>query len=257
VEQEPSYALFDAFPGLALVADAGGKILYSNPYTEQLLKGGLAGDLLKKQLAGPEPGLTQVAGLWFKCVRAPWRDITLYLGVDVTDIQLSSESFMITASTDSMTGIYNRAACLDSLKNYMKQARAGMTFSVSYFDINDLKYVNDTHGHALGDDYIQAVVTVVRESIRGTDIFARMGGDEFLVIFPQCHYAVVIDIMETIMRKLDVLNQSRRKAYQASVSYGVMEVSTETDLDLEYILNTVDRRMYAMKQEYKRRKASG
>ncbi|MDR1531239.1 MAG: GGDEF domain-containing protein [Clostridiales bacterium] len=267
--------LFGGFFGIAVVADASGNIIYSNRYSDDIFGMGLTGKnfdlhvakyfeqdnpLTIEEESEPDNYVITAGDKWHKCLETPFESaglgrLRLFIGIDITDLKVSTDSFMITASKDSMTGIYNRMTGIDCLNNYIRQVSSGkLTFSVAYFDINDLKYVNDNYGHIAGDNYILDVVSIVKDSIRNTDIFARMGGDEFLIIFPKCQYAVVLDIMETIMHKFDLLNQVRRKAYNSSISYGAMELNASTDLDMEYILNTVDSRMYANKQEYKRRK---
>jgi len=133
----------------------------------------------------------------------------------------------------------------------------GEPFTVCFIDLNGLKEINDNYGHLNGDFFIITVVDVIKRAVRQTDIFARMGGDEFLILFPQCHYPVVENIMNNVTKNLDSFNATDTREEKYSISYGILEVRPETvALDPQLILNTVDQRMYTMKDAYRRSKNS-
>lgn len=198
-----------------------------------------------------------IQGEWFRISTVEMsggdgKKAKLYVGIDITEIKKSEAQLLASVSTDSMTGIYNRQAGMDYLKRYVEDVESGNEiFTISYLDLNDLKFVNDTFGHSEGDEYILKVVEIINSSIRQTDIFARMGGDEFLIIFPKCSYHVVENIMETVESKLDVYNNTADKECPYSISYGILEINQEADTNIEHVLNNADNKMYIMKEEYR------
>ena len=87
------------------------------------------------------------------------------------------------ALTDALTGVPNRRAFDRALE---AAAEDGRPFAIALVDINDFKPVNDAHGHAAGDDLLRSCVAAWRSELRGSDVLARIGGDEFAVLLPDC-----------------------------------------------------------------------
>jgi len=89
--------------------------------------------------------------------------------------------------TDEMTGLFNRRGVLDHLRREIDMARRhGEAGVVVLCDIDGLKATNDTHGHAAGDALIRAFATLLRDTVRRSDIVGRLGGDEFAVVLARC-----------------------------------------------------------------------
>ncbi len=89
------------------------------------------------------------------------------------------------ATTDPLTGALNRRAFQFAAdRECLRAHREGTPVSVAYLDLDDFKSVNDRLGHRVGDEVLQAFAARVRDSIRGTDLFCRIGGDEFVLLFP-------------------------------------------------------------------------
>jgi diguanylate cyclase (GGDEF)-like protein len=90
------------------------------------------------------------------------------------------------ARVDSTTGAANRRAFLEDIESEMARAsRYGKPFTVGILDLDNFKAINDTRGHAAGDEALRAVVDVLRRNLRAVDSVARLGGDEFGVILPE------------------------------------------------------------------------
>lgn len=90
------------------------------------------------------------------------------------------------ADEDALTPVANRRAFVRQLTRMIAFAhRYGVPASVVYFDINNMKQINDAHGHPAGDAALRHIATVLRENIRSSDIVGRLGGDEFGVILAQ------------------------------------------------------------------------
>lgn len=100
-------------------------------------------------------------------------NVYLFKSSDYLSIKLSSE-------TDALTGVLNRKAGINFLKEKMQQVQVKKgALTICFCDVNNLKEINDTHGHKLGDSLIKNVARVIREGLREGDEVARLGGDEF------------------------------------------------------------------------------
>ncbi len=89
------------------------------------------------------------------------------------------------ARRDPLTGLYNRRAANEFLhKEFLRMQRSGDCFAVIMLDIDYFKRVNDTHGHDVGDAVLQHVAAILHDSVRATDMVARFGGEEFLILLP-------------------------------------------------------------------------
>jgi two-component system, cell cycle response regulator len=105
----------------------------------------------------------------------------------------------IVARTDALTGILNRGAIVRRLEEEMARAlRENVALSVGMLDIDHFKCVNDTHGHAVGDIVLRAVVQRSQTVLRRYDVLGRFGGEEFLVIVPGAESPQALEILERI-----------------------------------------------------------
>jgi diguanylate cyclase (GGDEF)-like protein len=106
------------------------------------------------------------------------------------------------AMIDSLTGLYNRRFAEQRLASEVaRSARKGHPLTIALLDLNGFKYINDTYGHAAGDSALQAFATALNQAIRSGDLAVRMGGDEFLLILPECNLAqlrLVLDRIGTV-----------------------------------------------------------
>ena len=111
---------------------------------------------------------------------------------------------------------------------------------MAYLDLNGLKKINDTLGHAAGDAYLRRFAASVQKQIRDTDILARIGGDEFLLILLGCS-------RDNAEKRLDVIRRRMAEDIdQFAFGAGVVE-SSEAD-NLEDLLSLADQRMYSDKK---------
>lgn len=94
------------------------------------------------------------------------------------------------AMIDSLTGLYNRRFAEQRLASEVaRSARKGHPLTIVVFDLNGFKFINDTYGHAAGDSALQAFAVALNQAVRSGDLAVRMGGDEFLLILPECNLA--------------------------------------------------------------------
>lgn len=106
---------------------------------------------------------------------------------------------------------------MDSLAEKNKEA------AFCYCDLDGLKYVNDTFGHAEGDAYISDFAEILRKNTRGTDILARVGGDEFCVVFVDCNVAAAEQRMSAIQKQFE---ESSGDRYDRCFSFGIAAIDT-------------------------------
>jgi diguanylate cyclase (GGDEF)-like protein len=107
------------------------------------------------------------------------------------------------AITDPLTGLFNRHRLADALDiEFERAVRYGRPVSMIMMDMDDLKAINDTHGHAAGDAVLRAVAEAIRKNIRRLDLPTRYGGDEFLVLLPETHLLDAHRVAERIGQEL-------------------------------------------------------
>lgn len=103
--------------------------------------------------------------------------------VERSKLSAANHELQVLATHDSLTGLYNRASIIDHIQQEIYNSeRNGENFCVIYFDIDNFKYINDSCGHAYGDEILKAVVERIKSTVRECDIMARMGGDEFVLL---------------------------------------------------------------------------
>lgn len=157
--------------------------------------------------------------------------------------------------TDFLTGIFNRRKFESSLEEYVKLSkRYDKVFSLAIFDIDYFKNINDTYGHPTGDNVLTELAGLVKANIRETDIFARFGGDEFIILMPETNL-VKAAIKAGDLRKL--IEQNTFKYVDSlTCSFGVVEYNIARyceDLDdcssiTPSILKSADKVLYRAKQ---------
>lgn len=127
--------------------------------------------------------------LWLEVSKVPMvgldGDIEFILGVvdDITTRKEAEVELARRANYDSLTGAANRSYFYLQLDHAMnRHRRAPRTMALLYFDIDEFKTINDTHGHHIGDEVIREFTRRVHDTLRATDLLARLGGDEFIVL---------------------------------------------------------------------------
>jgi diguanylate cyclase (GGDEF)-like protein/PAS domain S-box-containing protein len=106
--------------------------------------------------------------------------------VDVTRLKEVEASLVRLAATDELTGINNRRRFLELLRGELERCeRYGHHVSLAMLDIDNFKRINDTYGHAVGDEVLRHLADVVSRALRGSDVFGRIGGEEFAIILTE------------------------------------------------------------------------
>lgn len=162
-----------------------------------------------------------------------------FIGMEVFK-QHTIESLRDKGQKDGLTGVGNRTAYLEMCARVKKTPIK--QFGIIYIDLNDLKYINDHHGHKQGDEYICAMCSIFQRCFRSRDIF-RIGGDEFVIVCDHTPEAI-------FRRKVDDLLQTCDKDHPQAVALGSIWV--EEANDIEALALEADKLMYAHKQGMKK-----
>jgi diguanylate cyclase (GGDEF)-like protein len=155
------------------------------------------------------------------------------------------------ATTDGLTGLHNRHFLAEQLRMLQSLAeRHQQQYAVVAIDIDDLKHVNDTFGHEMGDLALRGFANVVRKAIRGSDVGVRTGGDEFLVLLPRGGLADARVLAERVRDAIAA--QGRSEPHSAiTASFGV--AAWRSGRTGEQVLEAADGMLYAAKRAGKDR----
>jgi diguanylate cyclase (GGDEF)-like protein len=152
------------------------------------------------------------------------------------------------ADEDPLTSVKNRRAFLRELKRIAAFAqRYDAPASLVYFDLDDLKGVNDRFGHAAGDAALKAVAERLSAHVRESDVVGRMGGDEFAVLLVQADYATALAKAEMLARLVEA-EPIQAGAWLAPIriSWGVRQI--DPGADAESLIADADIAMFSMKR---------
>jgi diguanylate cyclase (GGDEF)-like protein len=158
-------------------------------------------------------------------------------------------SLRFAANHDFLTKLLNRAETLAGLKREMARSqRSGQPVAIIMADIDHFKKINDSHGHAAGDDALKEVARRLKADLRPYDLAGRYGGEEFLLVLPTCN-------LEAAMRRAEQLRLSVSKDFQTvfgslpiTLSMGVTVSTPLCDLTVEELLQQADQALYRAKE---------
>jgi len=165
---------------------------------------------------------------------------------DISERALLIEELRQAAAIDPLTGAFNRRYFSKQLDNERKRCqRFDHQMALIMFDVDHFKEVNDAKGHSEGDKVLEALSLKVRQQLRDVDIFARWGGDEFIILLPESDLAAATVVAEKIREAVAI------SLAPISLSMGVL--SSKGEQESIDIVNQVDSLMYAAKKEGRNR----
>ncbi|WP_087022352.1 GGDEF domain-containing protein [Thaumasiovibrio subtropicus] len=156
------------------------------------------------------------------------------------------------AALDELTQISNRRgfmALASKSITYCKVAQ--YPFSVAFLDINDFKPINDKFGHQEGDFALQTFANLMRVSFRESDVFARIGGDEFVIFMSGASRNVAQVALNRFRESVKSFNKEANRGYDLCFSEGIASAKPNEDVSLEAMLEEADKAMYKHKQRFK------
>jgi diguanylate cyclase (GGDEF)-like protein len=160
------------------------------------------------------------------------------------------------AVTDELTALYNRRGFLASAMHQLKLAhRHSQDVILLFFDMDNLKGINDAFGHREGDLAIIRVADALEETFRDSDILARLGGDEFAVLASEASISNREAIVARLDRSLEKANAEESR-YKLSLSIGIARFDSDTTGSLGELMARADQDMYANKKDRTRSASS-
>ncbi len=164
-------------------------------------------------------------------------------------IERSNELWKDAAEHDPLTGLMNRRAFLPHLQNEHQRAlRTGNIYTFAMLDLDYFKAINDAYGHLCGDTVLRLLAGIMLENCRSIDSVARMGGEEFGILFPACTIDEAMIALERIRKKFEnspVMMDG--KLIPVTVSIGVASFADTQEKDIE-LIERADRALYAAKE---------
>jgi diguanylate cyclase (GGDEF)-like protein len=161
------------------------------------------------------------------------------------------ENEKMLASNDPLTGALNRRAFFDLAEYEIHRShRYGLPFTVAYIDLDNFKEVNDTLGHRTGDEVLVTAVSTIRSNIRSTDILARFGGDEFVILLPETSGEAAVNFLNKLQNHLN--DAVKVKNWPVSFSIGAATF-IETPQTIDMVVQQADELMYVVKRSSKNR----
>jgi diguanylate cyclase (GGDEF)-like protein len=155
----------------------------------------------------------------------------------------------VLSQTDELTGLYNRRAFMTLGSHQIKVARREKhSVTLAFADVDGLKAINDRCGHMWGDFALKDISTVLKNTFRESDIIARIGGDEFAILWISEQSPSAESLHSRLKAGLDAHAASETRPYHLGLSIGFSLYPGDSDISLEDMLFETDRRMYVDKR---------
>jgi diguanylate cyclase (GGDEF)-like protein/PAS domain S-box-containing protein len=187
--------------------------------------------------------------------RSTYRDRPAVTGtmLDITERRRAEQALVNLSLIDELTRVYNRRGFRTLADRHLTLAtRKQKSGYLLLADLDDLKLINDTFGHAEGDHALVAVAEILRQTFRGVDLVARLGGDEFIVFPVEAAEGTERLLTRRLEENLAAYNSKNPRGYELAVSVGIARFEAETTID--DMFSRADAALYEQK---KARKAAG
>ncbi len=184
---------------------------------------------------------------WWNCaIRLGFFLVSLYL-LNTIKIRLRDEER--DADTDSLTGLPNSRSFYESLQaESSRSARYRHPFTIAYVDLDGFKSINDTLGHAAGDEVLKEVASAIRDFTRRTDTVARLGGDEFVALFPETDFEAAETVIGNLHYRLAEAMRRNGRPITCSIGAATFRAPPE---NLPDMVKAADDLMYLVKRKGK------
>jgi len=195
--------------------------------------------------------------VWISLSMRPIRDeegrvlVSRSMAEDITERKRAEEKLREAAILDSLTGLYNRRHLLERLVAAISAARRyGHPLSLAICDLDGFKTINDTYGHAVGDEVLVAFSRLLKKELRLDDIEGRLGGDEFCLIFPHTSAANAAIAVERIRSHWEkkVFQAEQGPPFSMTATFGVADFVPGKMRDEKNLLKAADDALYRAKE---------
>jgi diguanylate cyclase (GGDEF)-like protein/PAS domain S-box-containing protein len=173
----------------------------------------------------------------------------LSIGEDITEQKQHLEQLEYLSLRDPLTGIYNKLY----YESEIRRLEGGREYPVAIIvgDIDNLKIINDSHGHAFGDQALKDCVAILKSAVRKGDVLARVGGDEFVVVMPRTDQAAGEGVIDRVAKEMELYNRESGAAFNLNISLGLAIADSSAE-QLADVYVQADRNMYRRKKERKK-----
>ncbi len=203
-----------------------------------------------------------VGGKWNQVSRLKTSEgYTFLYSTDITKLKSTENSLRDAlryvkklAETDSLTGISNRRHFMESGRvEFERSTRYGHALAVLSLDIDHFKSVNDTYGHQAGDRVLEAICRCCQKVLRNSDIFGRLGGEEFSILLPEADEKGACETAQRVLKAVSELKvEYEEKVITFTTSIGVAQISKNCE-DLEMLMKQADEALYQAKHNGRNR----
>jgi diguanylate cyclase (GGDEF)-like protein len=172
---------------------------------------------------------------------------------DMADIVVSEMELRRRVGTDALTGLYTRRF-FDELgtREIIRARRESAALTAAFIDVDKFKTINDTYGHPAGDAVLRAIGPACKRALRTSDIFARYGGEELVLLLPNASLDQAAPVLERLRQEVAAMVVPELKGRQVTASIGAAEL-TENDLTIGDLLARADRALYRAKESGRNR----
>jgi len=230
------------------------------PVTDAPIARALAGNVVIEEILHVRTARAR-GGRWHSINASPVRDDAgnvcgaVMVSRDITELRDAMTRLEQVAIRDELTGLLNRRGFAEQAERLLALAnRTSRPLALVYIDLNGMKPINDQLGHAAGDQALVEIAAVMRTAFRVTDVLARVGGDEFVVLAPD--YTEDDDgrtLRRRFVNELDLVRNLPDRTYRLSASLGVIVYDPRAGArSLEQLLAEADTSMYVAKEQRKR-----
>jgi diguanylate cyclase (GGDEF)-like protein len=218
----------------------------------------LAGD---RQLRGMDTSLEYrvvrpdgtVRWIWDRgfVIRGDSGEVARVAGIaeDITERKQHEQTLRTMSLVDELTGLYNRRGFLTFADQLIKMAdRSRSAIWLVFADVDDLKWINDTFGHAQGDLALTELAKILRDTFRESDVVARIGGDEFVVLAVENTRGNSERLTARLEERIAIRNRRTKRPFPLSLSVGCAYFDPDSPMSVESLLEVGDARMYEQKR---------
>ena len=151
---------------------------------------------------------------------------------------------------DGLTGLLTHSNIKEMAEYELSRSkRTAITQSFAMLDIDHFKSVNDTYGHAVGDTVIASLATLLKQRLRTTDLIGRYGGEEFLVVLPECEIDEAVILLEKIRILFSEIEFHKdEQTFSCTISIGVASTSQFLSCESDELINSADQALYKAKR---------
>ncbi|MEA3417976.1 MAG: diguanylate cyclase [Campylobacterota bacterium] len=177
---------------------------------------------------------------WVKLMKDYYKELNRVNGL----LEIKNEKFEKIASTDSLTGLYNRMKFIELyLSEYTIMVQRDNTMSLIMIDLDHFKNINDDYGHNVGDKVLKEISALFLSILRNVDVLCRWGGEEFVALLPTANLEQTAKIAEKIRHAID--SHKTNETPHITASFGVTQIRNSDTLD--EAINRADQALYDAK----------